>query len=210
MEQLTLHIIKDFISAHAIVIYLFIILGVILEGEVVVLLAGIFASLGSLNIGFSLISIIIGGVSKSFIAYNLGLYFSKNHSDNRFIKKVEERIYTFLPNFDRRPFGAIFMSRFLLLGVAWFTLILSGFKRVPVKIYVKAEAMSLAIWSVFTLYLGFFFGNTALCISRDVRNFVILILLFLFLFFIVEKLIAFIMELFSLSKVNKQNIHENF
>lgn len=206
MEQLTLHLIKDFISEHAVIIYFLMILGVFLEGEVVVLLAGVFASLGSLEISLSLLAIVAGGIMKSVTAYSIGLYFNKNYSDNRFIKKIEERIYTFLPNFGRRPFWAIFTSRFLLLGIAWFTLILSGFKRVPVKIYAKAEAFSLIIWSVFTIYVGFFFGNTALCISRDVRNFIILILSFLFVFFILEKLIAFVMELFSLSKKN----HENF
>lgn len=203
MEHLSINLIKDLISEHAIIIYFIILLGVIIEGEFIVLLTGVFASLNSLNIIFAFTAIVLGGLSKTFIAYSFGSYLRKRHKDNNFIHRVEGRVCSFLPNFEKRPFWSIFSSRFLLFGIAWFTLVFSGFKSIPFKIYFKAEILSLLTWSVFTIYLGYFFGSTALNISLDVRNFIILILAFLFLFFIIEKFIAFVMELFALSKVEK-------
>lgn len=203
MEHLSIHFLKHFILEHAVIIYFIIIIGVLVEGEMVVLLSGVFVSLKSLNPFLALIAIVLGALSKTFIAYSVGSYFSNNHSNNAFVRKVENRICAFIPHFDRKPFFSIFISRFLLLGMAWFTLIYSGFKKINFKTYIKAELSSLFIWAPLTLALGYFFGNTALSISRDVRNFIILILSFLFIFFILEKLVAFIVELFALGKVEK-------
>jgi membrane protein DedA with SNARE-associated domain len=113
------------------------------------------------------------------------------------MNNIERRISYFLPRFKERPFWSIFASRFFILGIGWFTLIYSGFKNIPLKIYAKAESYSLAVWSVGVLLLGFFFGYTALAISRDVRHVLLIILVFFISFFVLEKVIAFIFELFN-------------
>ena len=84
--------------------------------------------------------------------------------------------------------------------MGWFTLVFSGYRKISVKIYAKAEALSLAIWSVGVLALGFFFSYTALSISRDVRNFLGIILIFFVAFFVLEKVFALIIELFEKKK----------
>ena len=63
--------------------------------------------------------------------------------------------------------------------------------------FVRAEAYSLALWSIGFLALGHFFSFTALSISRDVRKFIGVILIFFILFFILERVVAFIVELFN-------------
>jgi membrane protein DedA with SNARE-associated domain len=195
--MITLNFIRHFVEQHAIYAYLFIILGVIIEGEIVVILAGIFADLGSLNFIIALIMVLIGGIVKSIFGYSVGLYLRRKHSERKFMKQAEYRVHYFLPRFAERPFWSIFISRFLILGLYWFTLLYAGYKKIELEIFVKAEAASLAIWSITMLSLGFFFSFAALAISRDIRNFLLVILGCFIAFFIIEKIIAFIIELFS-------------
>jgi membrane protein DedA with SNARE-associated domain len=146
--------------------------------------------------------IILGGVTKSFLAYTIGYYLNKNHSHKPFISMMERRISYFLPKFNERPFWSIFTSRFLIFGAGWFTLLFSGYKKVPINIYAKAESYSLVIWTIVFLALGHFFSYTALSISRDVRKFLVIILVFLIMFFIIEKFITFLVRLFNLKHLN--------
>jgi membrane protein DedA with SNARE-associated domain len=202
MEHLSINLIRHFVETHALIGYFLTFLGVVLEGEVAVIFAGIFSHLSSFNIFIALFSIICGGVTKSIIGYTLGAYLRKNHSDTLFLRSLERRIAYFFPNFSKRPFLSIFISRFFILGMAWFTLIYSGYKKVSLRIYARAEALSLVIWSVGVLALGYFFSYTALSISRDIRNFIGLILIFFILFFMLEKIIAFVFELFETTFAN--------
>lgn len=198
MGSLSISSIQHFVEIHAIIVYFIIFIGVIAEGDITVILAGIFSHLGSINIFIALIAVVLGGATKSFFGYTIGSYLNRRHSNNSFIHKIERSISCFYPNFKNRPFWSIFASRFFLFGIGWFTLIFSGFNRVPLKTYIKAEAFSLSCWSVGLLFVGYSFSYTALSISRDVRNFLALILVFFIMFFVLEKIIGFVIELFEL------------
>jgi membrane protein DedA with SNARE-associated domain len=201
--MLTLNLIRHFASDNASTVYLLIFLGMIIEGEVVVVIAGIFAHLGSLNIYWIILFIVIGGSIKSALVYGIGRYLQKNHSSNKFLCKTEKRINYFLPNFLNKPFLSIFLSRFLILGMHWFALVFAGYKKIKLKTYIKAEASSLVVWSTLMLSIGYFTSFTALSISHDVRKFLIIVLAGFIAFFILEKLIAFIIELFETEEFNE-------
>lgn len=203
MEHISIGAIRHFVEIHAIIAYFIIILGVILEGEIVVIFAGIFSFLGSLNLFIAFASVLLGGAMKSFLGYLIGFYLNKHHSHRPFMGKIERRISYFLPRFKERPFWSIFVSRFFILGIGWFTVVFSGYKKIQLKLYIKAESLSLIIWSVLFLSVGYFFGYTALAISRDVRKFLGLILIFFLIFFVVEKIIAFIVELFTIKEFHE-------
>ncbi len=180
---------------HATIAYILIFLGVIIEGEIVVILAGIFSHLGSLNIMVAWCMAMLGGISKSFLGYSLGYYLEKNYSGKTFVKNMERRIAYFLPHFNERPFWSIFVSNFFILGMSWFTKIFSGYKKIKWKEYLKADISALFVWATFVLSLGYFFSYEALSISRDVRKFIGLIFLFFIAFFLLEKIVAFILEI---------------
>ncbi len=203
MEHISIGTIRHFIEIHAIIVYLVIFLGVIIEGEIVVIFAGIFSYLGSLNLFVSLISILFGGAAKSIIGYTIGFYLNKYHSHRPFINKIERRVSYFLPNFKVKPFWSIFISRFFILGISWFTIIFSGYKNISLRIYVKAESYSLFVWSVVVLLLGYTFGYTALSYSRDVRNILLMILVFFITYFVLEKIVAFVVELFNVKEFDE-------
>lgn len=197
MHILSIDIIRHFAAENANFAYLLIVVGILVEGEVVVILAGIFSHLGSLNISLVILFIIIGGVIKSVIGYSIGHYLKKNHSQNRFLLQAESRVNYFLPNFMEKPFLSIFVSRFFLFGMHLFALIFTGYKKIKISEFIKAEASSLVAWSIVMLSIGYFFSYTALSISRDVRNFFGIILVFFIIFFILEKIIVFVIELFE-------------
>ena len=201
--MLTLSYIKHFASVHAEIIYVLIALGVIIEGEIMVIIAGIFAHLGSINIYFAFLATIVGGSIKSVLGYSLGYYLQKNHSQKRFLIQAESRVNYFLPNFLKKPFLSMFLSRFLILGIYWFAIIFAGYKKIKIRTFIKAEISSLFTWAIIMLSVGYFFSYTALSISRDVRKFLGVILIFFIAFFILEKIIAFVIELFEIQKINK-------
>lgn len=192
---ITLSHIRHFVDLHSDIAYILITLGVILEGEIVVIIAGIFANLGSLNIFVAFIATMIGGGAKSVLGYALGYYLQKYHSGRPIVAQAERRVNYFLPRFSERPFWSILISRFLILGIHWFSLIFSGYKKIKIKTFAEAELASLMVWSISVLALGYFFSYTALSISRDVRKFLGIILICFILFFIIEKLLAFIIEI---------------
>lgn len=192
--MITINFIRHFVEMYALGAYVLIFLGVIIEGEIVVILAGIFVHLGSINIFFAFIATVLGGITKSTIGYALGSYLEKNHSKRLFIQRTESKIAYFLPSFKEKPFWSIFISRFFILGINWFALIYSGYKKVNLRTYIRAEVSSLLIWAVIMLSLGSIFSYTALSIGRNVRNFIGIIILFFIAFFIVERIVAFILE----------------
>jgi membrane protein DedA with SNARE-associated domain len=195
--MLTINFIRHFASDNAIIAYLLILLGMVIEGEVVVVLAGIFTHLGSLNIFWVILFIIIGGGLKSFFGYGLGYYLQKNHSDKKFLLRTEKRVNYFLPNFINKPFLSLFLARFLILGMHSFALIYAGYKKIKLRTFIKAEAISILVWSIVMLSIGYFFSYTALSISHDIRKFLVIILICFIAFFIIEKIVAFIIELFE-------------
>src|SRR5680860_626048 len=141
--MLTIGHITSFALLHANIAYILVILGVVLEGEIVVILAGIFAHLGSINIFVAFSVTLFAGAIKSVIGYNIGRYLRDNYSHTYFLKKVEGRINRILPNFEKRPFWSIFLSRFLIFGIYWFALIFAGYKKTKITTFIKAEATSL-------------------------------------------------------------------
>lgn len=201
--MLTLNYIRHFVELHADAAYMLITLGVIIEGEIVVIIAGIFAHLGSINIFLAFIATMIGGGAKSVIGYGLGYYLQKHHSGRPIINQAERKVHYFLPRFAERQFWSIFLSRFLILGFHWFSLLFSGYKKVKARVFAEGELASLLIWSSSILALGYFFSFTALSISRDIRKFIVIIFVFFIAFFILEKIVAFIIELVSTK--NKEN-----
>ncbi len=184
-----------FVELHSDIAYLLITLGVIIEGEIVVILAGIFANLGSLNVYIAFIATLIGGGAKSILGYSIGYYLQNHHSGQPLIHQAERRVNYFLPRFSEKPFWSVFLSRFLVLGLHWFSLLFAGYKKIKLRVFAEAELASLLVWSTSVLALGYFFSYTALIISKDIRKYIVILFVFFIAFFVLEKIIAFIIEL---------------
>lgn len=196
-------ILNNIVEHHQILAYIVIFLGLIFEGEIVLISAGILAHLGALDFNTTLFFVLIGGLTKTFLFYYLGEFIYKKWNHTNFMKYIEEKVFDFMPNFDRKPFWSIFISKFIM-GVNYLVIIFSGYKKINYKTYLKAEFLSTIIWAPLLLYLGYFFSYTALSITKEISRFslVIIVLIIGFIFF--DKLLAFTYQMFEKFYDNKK------
>ena len=110
----TVEILKQLVGNHQILAYLVIFLGLIFEGEIVVITTGVLSYLGALNVWISLIFILAGGLVKTFSFYYLGTVFYKKFSYNKVFRYIEKRVMYFMPQFKEKPFWSIFISKFFI------------------------------------------------------------------------------------------------
>lgn len=191
----SIHLLEQFVSDHAVIAYLLIVVGMVLEGEMVVILAGVFAHLGGLNVPLVFASAYVGGMLKSTFGYVCGWYIQKKHSKRKLMQRIECRITSFFPSFREKPFWAVFSSRFLIFGLNWLTLVFSGYMRINIRTFYRAESMSLVPWIALMMSLGYFFSYTALSISRDIKNFILIVIALSIGFYIIQKIVSFIADL---------------
>ncbi len=185
----TVQILNNLVGEYHTLAYLVIFLGLIFEGEVVVLTAGVLSQLGALNFWPSLVFIFAGGMVKTFGGYWLGTWFARRYKENHFLRALERRILYFMPNFRKKPFWSIFLSKFIM-GVNYLVVVFSGYQKVNLKNYLRAEILSTLIWAPALLALGFFFSQTALSITKEIGKFSLIVVIFVAVFLLFDKLAA--------------------
>jgi membrane protein DedA with SNARE-associated domain len=195
----TVNALANFVAGNEVLAYILMFLGIVIEGEVVVLFSGILAHLGGLSIITSFFVGVLGIASKSYLGYYVGAYLERKYPHNRFFKYMESKIFYFLPNFKEKPFWSIFFSKFIY-GINHLAIILAGYLKINFKTYFKAEFSSSMIWLMEFLALGYFFSYAAIGYSKDIRKFSIIILLLIVSFILFEKFITFLYEVFRAKK----------
>lgn len=197
----TVQVLNHLVGNNQIWAYLVIFLGLITEGEVVVITAGVLCYLGALNFWVSLVFILIGGLTKTFCGYYLGACLYKKYSNHNFFRYLEKRVLFFMPRFQLKPFWSIFISKFIM-GVNNLVIIFSGYNKIRLKIFLKAELLSTIIWAPLLLSLGFFFSHTALSYSKEISRFSLAIFFLLVIFLLFDKLVATFYRIFEYFKNN--------
>jgi len=197
----TVEILKHFIENNQLLAYFVIFLGIILEGEIVVISTGVLSSLGAVSFWWSFVFIILGGMVKTIGCYYLGMILYKKYNQHNFFKYLERRVLYFMPRFSKKPFWSIFISKFIM-GVNYLVLIFSGYLKINFKTYIKAEVFSTFIWAPALLSLGFFFSQIAFSYSKEISRFSLIVFLFLVVFLLFDKLMASIYRIFQFLKSN--------
>ena len=192
----TVNLLTRLVENHQILVYLIIYLGLIFEGEFFLISTGILAHLGALNLWLSLLVILLGGLSKTFIGYALGEFLYKKFNHHRFFKYMQQRVYNILPKFKTKPFWSIFISKFII-GASNIVIIFSGYEKINYKKFLKAEISATIIWVPLLFSLGYFFSYTAFHISRDIWKFLVVILALFIMFVFFDKLVSWIYKLFE-------------
>jgi membrane protein DedA with SNARE-associated domain len=192
----TVNLLTSLVGHHQILAYALIYLGIVFEGEFVVISVGILAHLGALNVWTALIFILLGGLSKTLLGYAIGQFLFRKFNHNSFFKYINKRVKSFMPRFRSRPFWSIFISKFIL-GANHIVILFCGFEKVNYRKYLKAEISSTIIWAPLFLFLGYFFSYTALHISREIWRFSMIVLLLIIVFIIFDKMVGWLYELFE-------------
>ena len=188
-----LKLLSSFVAMHSVLAYGVLFLCVLWEGEITLIMTGIFVHLGVLSAPLAVAVVIVAAIAKTILGYRLGQFLRRKFPHSRFLKILEKRVLYFLPQFRKRPFWSIVVSKFIY-GVNNAVLVFAGYVRADFKTYCLAEFISSAVWFGSMFMLGLFFSQTALAISHNVRNFSMLILLFIIGFMIVLKVINLIIE----------------
>lgn len=192
----TVKFLISLVEHHQTLTYVIIFLGLIFEGEVIVISTGVLSHLGAINLGVAIGVILGGALIKIFGGYYLGGLLSKKYSYHKFFQYVEKKVSTLMPHFNQKPFWSIFLSKFIM-GTNYIVIIFSGYQKINIKTFIKAEFISTTIWIALMLSIGYFFSYTALHVSHEVWRFTLIILLLVVLFLVLDKLISWIYELYE-------------
>lgn len=192
----TVNLITSLVENNQILAYIVIYLGLIFEGEIVVISVGILSHLGALNFWSSLLFIVLGAFSKTFIFYWFGGVLFEKFNHNKVFSYIRKRVYNVFPRFKTKPFWSIFISKFIM-GVNYLVVIFSGFEKIEYRKFLKAEISSTLVWAPTLLSLGYFFGYTALHVSREISKFTMVVILLIILFFLFDKLVTWLYEVFE-------------
>ncbi len=190
----TVPFIIKFIQTHEYWANVLLFLGMIIEGEIILILAGILIHQHALHPAETMLLLSAAALLKTVFGYQLGSWIARRFPNSRFLKYVEKRILLLLPRFRERPFWSIFISKFIY-GVNNATLIFAGYMKTNFPMYVRAEIISTIIWLLGFLGLGYFFSFAAFSISGNIRQGVLLILIFIGGFLILQRLVSFIYDL---------------
>lgn len=201
----TVEVLNHLVENNLTLAYVLIFLGLIFEGEIVVITTGVLSSLGALDFWVSLSFILAGGIVKTFGGYYLGVLLHRKCNQHRFFKYLEKRVLYFMPRFKEKPFWSIFISKFVM-GTNYLVVIFSGYHKINFKTFLKADIFSTIIWAPLLLSLGFFFSQTALSYTKEIGRFSLVILALLIIFLLFDKLAATFYRIFQyLKNVNIDN-----
>ncbi len=190
----TVNLLTNLVENHQVFAYLIIYIGLIFEGELFLLSAGVLAHLGALSFPVTLFFVFLGALTKTLLGYRLGGFLNKKFKHHRFFSFIQKRVYSVLPRFKEKPFWSIFVSKFIV-GANNVAIIFAGYEGINYKKYLKAEFSSTVIWAPFLLSLGYIFSYTALSISQDVGRFLLVVLVLFIMFILFDKLVSWLYEL---------------
>ena len=185
---------STFFTSHVLLSYCVLFVFIFIEGEIALIIGGIFVHLGILSMPITIVLAIAGALLKMFAGYQFGSYLGRKYPRSKFLKYIERKVYYFLPRFKEKPFWSIVLSKFIY-GVNNATLVFSGYAKANFKTYMQAECLSSAVWLGGMFGLGLFFSQKALEISHNFRNFSLLVLLFIVGFTVIQKLISAAIEM---------------
>ena len=192
----TVKLLTTLVQHHAILAYAIVFVGLIFEGEVVLISTGIMTHLGALNFYWALLFILAGALVKTFLGYQIGVVISNRWHESKALKYIEKKVLNIMPNFKQKPFWSIFISKFIM-GINHITIIFAGFEKIDYKKYLTAEISATLIWAPLLLFLGDFFGYTALHVSRQIGEFSLVVLSLVVSFILFDKLVGWIYEVFE-------------
>jgi len=101
----TVNLLTRLVENHQIIAYGIIFLGLLFEGEFFLIFTGILMHLGALNIYITLIVVLLGGLSKTFIGYALGEFLLNYLIIINFLNIFKNEYIVFYLDLKQNPFG---------------------------------------------------------------------------------------------------------
>lgn len=180
-------LLTNFSETHRVLAYLILFFITILEGEIVLLLAGILSYKGYLNISNVITIAFAAAILHDLFYWSIGRRFSKTNRKKIFFIDLE-KIRGALEKLKDRNGLYIFISKF-----AWslnrLILITSGFTKIPVKEFLRYSVPACFVWTVTLVSIGYVFASETNVLRQDIKTALVLFAIFLTAVILFENLI---------------------
>jgi membrane protein DedA with SNARE-associated domain len=186
-------LIYSYMEGHLALAYALILIGIIVEGELMLIVLGILAHTKLIPASVALTIAATGATIKTFLGYQIGACIKKYIPKNKLFDFIEKRVLLTFPHFTEKPFWSLFFSKFVY-GLNHFTIIFAGYTGSKWKTYLTAEFVSSVAWIVIMFSIGYFFSYTAFGLSTDIRKVALYILIGIIGFLLISRLVNLIIE----------------
>lgn len=175
-----------FVQDHRFWGYVILFFAMVVEGEVFLIVAGMLARLGAFDFGDILWISFSGVIMGDMFWYTAGVFFSRHRKFFPLVQTAQKSVLFFLPNFRKKPFRSIFLSKFIY-GANHATLVISGVLRVNFALFIKAEAIASFVWVAIFSVVGFMFGQVAFSVTHKISQFTLLAVVFVIVFVLIQR-----------------------
>lgn len=132
--------------------------GFVLPGETTVLVAGVIASQGGINIGVLCVLVVVAAVVGDSVGYAVGHHFGDRLLANRFLQRHREELDSAVEGMRRRGPTYVFLGRFTAFLRAVMPG-LAGVSRMRYRRFLVANALGGLVWGVAYSLFGYFGGS---------------------------------------------------
>ena len=143
-------------------------LGTFLEGETILIIAGIAAFEGMLDIHQTILTAFIGSMLGDTVYFSVGR--SKGEWLLRRLPRWRPRIDRVLAMLDRHSVWLILTFRFMY-AVRNVTSIAVGMSRTPWWLFLTLNAVGAAVWAVSFGMGGYLFGEVLIAVVKDIKSY---------------------------------------
>ncbi|HEY5304662.1 MAG TPA: DedA family protein [Acidimicrobiales bacterium] len=132
--------------------------GFVLPGETTVIVAGVVASQGSINIGALCVLVVIAAVLGDTVGYLIGFHYGERLLSIKVLRKHREELDGAMAGMQRRGPIYVFLGRFTAFLRAVMPG-LAGISRMHYRRFLIANALGALLWGIAFSLLGYFGGS---------------------------------------------------
>ena len=185
-------LLTNFSETHRIISYLIIALAILIEGEVVLVLAGVLSHKGYLDIFDVIFFAFAAAVIHDLIYWSIGKKLSAS-GKKRFLFINLEKVKRFLEKAKINNGLYVFISKFVW-NLNRIALIANGYLKMPVKELLRYSIPACLIWSITFVSIGYVFAFETDILKKDLKTAAILLASFIVAIVILENLFRKIVE----------------
>jgi len=182
----------NFSEAHRILSYIIVFLSIFVEGEIVLLIAGVLSNKGLLDISNVIIVASCAAILHDLLFWSLGKKLLKTNKKKIFFVNLE-RVKGFLDKLRLDDGLYIFVSKF-----AWnlnrIILVAAGYLKMPIQELLRFSVAASVIWSVTFVSLGYAFASRTDILRTDVKTATIAVSIFIVVVIGLENLLKRLIE----------------
>lgn len=132
--------------------------GFVLPGETVVIVGGVLASQGRLELAVLIPLVVVAAIAGDSVGYEVGKWVGPKFVESRFLRTRQGGIHKAQDLLARRGQSAVFLGRFTAFFRAMMPA-LAGASHMPYRRFLPANAAGGIVWGVGTVLLGYFVGT---------------------------------------------------